>query len=347
MPVKRSMLLSLVIMFTVLALNAEEYKGLIIQNTLSGKKTVLLGSEDSYLFSDPDSPAMAINDKTNPTSGIHNITSFSNEFIIQEKPCRLSDFDRISGEGIYLLAVGMYFNSLSPEAAILKFPDSNNLFGDPDIVWLELKIPAERLRIDSTGNIYLLGILDSDYQRITEQALPGDCPLLHKFTPDGTHMYSTLLRNIDPAPDRYSATYTGPVIAPSNFAVSPGGETWILWNGVDIDSTDVSSNAPDSILFNIDPEGAVTEADPAPPESGYILTGLIKNTDSSGVLFEWKNTASKTETDTILTTPEGVIVVKGKFPGRVMSVNDELILTRIKETGTGIDRYELNLYSYN
>jgi hypothetical protein len=346
-PLKGSILLLLATFLTIFPMHAEEYRGLIIINNLNGTKTVLLGSEGSYLFNDSDSTAIAINYKTYPARGSYNISSFSNEFIIQEKQCRLNDFDRISGEGIYVLAVGIYFNSLSPEAAILRFPDSNNLFGEPDIIWLDRKIPAERLRIDSSGNFYLLGMTESDYERTFGQSLPGDCPLLHKFTPDGIHVYSTLVRHIDPTPDRYSETYKGPILALSNFAVSPEGEAWMLWNNVEIDKTGKNKNSPETDLFYINPAGEVNEADPDPPERGYILTGLIENTDSSEVLFVWKSTSPDTETDTIVTSPEGTTVVKGNFPGRVLSVNNELIITNIKDTKNGIAQQALVMYSYN
>ena len=95
----------LVTVLTLLSLNAEEFNGVIIKNDSSENRIVLLGNEESYSFNDTDTQEVTIYDKTNPVKGTYSITSFSNDFIIQENQCLLRDFDRINGQFICCFSV--------------------------------------------------------------------------------------------------------------------------------------------------------------------------------------------------------------------------------------------------
>ncbi len=344
---KRSFIPSLIVFITIISVNAEEFKGVIIKNDNSENRIVLVGNEGSYLFNDSDTPEVTIYDRTNPDKGTYNITSFSNDFIIQDNQCQLRDFDRVNGDGIYLLAIGKFFDSPTLETAILMYPDSDNFCGEPIVIWLDHKILAEKLKIDASGNFYLLGLLVSDNPETVGQDFPGEQPLLHKFTPEGTLAYSSFVRTINPDQGRLSETSTSPILLHSDLAVSPNGEVWILWNNIDTEKTANNKSSLKANLFHANPEGKVTEVYPEPPESGYTLTGLIKNSDSSEVLFAWEDLLSKTETNTILTSPDGSVVMQGSYFGRIISVSENLVITKTNKMRVGFRKNALIMYSHD
>ena len=220
---------------------------------------------------------------------------------------------------------------------ILIFSDSDS-FSDPVVVPLETKIAGDRLRVDASGNFYLLGLAEDEYRETIQNQHPGDCPLLHKFSPNGDHIYSTLIRPVDASKGKFSFSYTSPLLATSNIAVSADGEVWMLWAHF----TGEEIGFPVTSLYNISPGGELRIIDQEPPESGYTLIGIVKNVDTFEVLFEWKRNNPDVEMNTILVGSDGNIVFKENIKGKILTVdNDTIVTTAYKD-----NKHHLIEYSY-
>ena len=319
------------------ALSAGDIQGLVVKYENISFRSVILKTDGTYFFCGHGNPLLTIIDQNGLIKGGFDISRFENSVIPPKRRRLLTDIDRIPGVGVYGLLVGAQFEGKPPETMILKFQDSEELL-EPVVIPLEIKIAGDRIRVDSTGNVYILGLAESDFEKIIMKRNPGECPLLHKFNPKGEHIYSTFVRYVDPSPGKYMMTYTSPILAASNFIISPKGDVWILWHKL----VENQRGWPDSSLFEIDSEGEVREISPAVPETGYILTGLVKNVDSLEVLFEWKRHDPTLEIDTILTDSYGAIISKGCFPGKILSINDKTVLTTAYKDG----KHALIKYTY-
>jgi hypothetical protein len=195
----------------------------------------------------------------------------------------------------------------------------------PWITDLSKGMAGWRVGLDRDGNVYLLGFDRDSFDRIVAECDGGEYPLVHRFSPEGALLGSSLPITVDASSEELlSAAVWSLLNQPGNFVVTPGGDVWVAWITLPVGGV---GETPPARLFHMKPNGVAVSVELEPLEAGALFSGLVEHSATGEVLIEWKSHREGTGFETTLETAGGAIFGRGHYPGQVMGLDDDSVVT--------------------